>query len=135
MRRHSQGAYFLTEQSLYAEPGSASQGLSGFFRLGFASEDIHQADWSSSAGLRYHGLLPDRDQDIAGIAVTVNHTSDKYKTLNNAESTETDIELTYSAHITHWLTLQPDLQYIVNPGMVSAVKNAWVLALRTELEF
>jgi porin len=135
VRRNSQGAYLLTEHSLYIEPGHPSQGLAGFFRLGFASEDINQADWTSSAGLRYHGLLPGRNDDIAGISVTVNHASAKFKLLNDSKSCETAYELTYRGQIKPWLALQPDLQYIVDPNMNRATKNAWILGFRTEVEF
>ncbi|MCE9633421.1 MAG: carbohydrate porin [Methylophilales bacterium] len=135
VRRHSQGAYLLTEHSLYTEPDHPAQGLSGFFRLGFASEDIHQVDWTSSIGFRYHGLFEGRDDDIAGAAITLNHASDKYKLLNTSESHETDLELTYRAQIKPWLALQPSLQVIVHPNMDKTVDDAWVLGLRTEIEF
>ena len=107
VRRHSQGAYLLSEHSLYLEPGHPAQGLAGFFRIGFASSDINQADWTSSAGLRYHGLIPGRDDDITGLAVTINHASDKFRVIHNTESRETDFELTYCAQIKPWLELQP----------------------------
>ncbi|HEY8085140.1 MAG TPA: carbohydrate porin [Methylophilaceae bacterium] len=135
VRRSSQGAYFLSERSLYIEPGHPAQGLSGFFRIGFASADINQADWTSSAGLRYHGLIPGRDDDITGLAVTISHASDKFRALHNTESRETDFELTYRAQIKPWLGLQPDLQFIVDPNMEKGVDNAWVLGLRTEVTF
>jgi porin len=135
VRRRDYGAYFLTEHSLYAEPGHPSQGLAGFFRLGFASEDINQVDWTSSIGLRYHGLIAGRDDDIAGVAMTINHASDKYRSLNTAESHETGVELTYREQIKPWFAVQPNLQYIINPNMDPTIKNAWVLGLRTEFEF
>jgi porin len=135
VRRSSQGAYFLTERSLYKESGHPAQGLSGFFRIGFASAAINQADWTSSTGLRYHGLIPGHDDDIAGIAVTVSHASDKFRGVHNAESRETDFELTYRAQIKPWLDLQPDLQFIMDPNMNPGVKDAWVLGLRTEVTF
>ena len=133
VRRHSQGGYFLTEHSLYTENDHPSQGLSGFFRLGFATEDIHQADWTSSVGLRYHGLLPGRDDDIAGIAVTVNHASDKNRTLKALESRETDIEITYRAQIKPWLAIQPSIQEIINPGWDSKIDDSWVIGTRLEV--
>jgi len=32
------------------------------------------------------------------------------------QGTEELIELTYRAQVNPWLTLQPDLQYVINPG-------------------
>jgi porin len=133
LRHISHGVYFLAERTLLVEKDHPSQGLSGFVRFGTASKDIQQADWTGSLGLRYHGLLSGRDDDIAGIAITVNHASNKYRLLNNAGSSETDMEATYRAQINPWLALQPTLQYIANPNMDAALGNAWVVGARLEL--
>jgi len=135
VRHTSQGAYFLAERTLMVEKHHPAQGLSGFVRFGVASPDIHQADWTGSLGLRYHGLFDGRDDDIAGIAVTVNHASGKYQSINNSDSSETDVEATYRAQIKPWLALQPTLQYILNPNMDPIRKNAWVAGVRLEVAF
>lgn len=129
----SRGVYFLAERSLAAEEDHPSRGLSGFVRFGTATKDIHQADWTGSLGLRYHGLLAKRAGDIAGIAVTVSHASDRYRALNNAESSQTAVEATYRAEIYPWLALQPTLQYVANPNMDRILGNAWVVGTRLEL--
>ena len=134
-RRHNQGAYVMTERTLYTEKDHPSQGLSGFVRFGVASEDINLSDWTASAGLRYHGLILGRDNDIAGIAITVNHAGDKWRRLNNAESQETDVEATYRVQVKNWLAVQPMVQGIFNPGMDRSLKNAWVVGVRSELTF
>ena len=134
-KHRSQGIYVLTEHTLYVEPGHPSQGLSGFARFGTASDQVNQSDWTGSLGLRYHGLIDGRDDDIAGLAVTVNHASDHYQQLNNSESTETDWELTYRAQINGWLALQPDVQYIVHPNMDKTIDDAFILGLRAEVQF
>ena len=135
LRHISQGIYFLAERTLFVEKEHPSQGLSGFIRFGTASRDIHQADWTGSIGLRYHGLFDGRDDDIGGVAVTVNHASDKYQRLTSSLSRETDIEATYRAQIRPWLALQPTLQCILNPNMDSVQKNAWIAGMRLEVAF
>ena len=134
-KHRSQGVYVLAERSLFVEQGHPAQGLAGFVRLGFAPEKTQQVDWTSSVGLRYHGLFDGRDDDIMGIALTTNHASNLYRNLNNSERYETDFELTYRAQIKPWLALQPDLQFIVNPNMDLNLKDAWVFGVRTELNF
>jgi porin len=129
----SRGVYLLAERTLAVEKDHPSQGLSGFVRFGTASRDIHQADWTGSLGLRYHGLFSGRDNDIAGIAVTFNHASEKYRLFKNRESSQTNVEATYRAQINHWLALQPSLQFIANPNMDATVGNAWVIGTRLEL--
>lgn len=133
INRNVFGAYFLAERPVYLEREDKSQGLTGFFRFGYANKDVHQADWASSLGLHYIGLLDGRNDDIAGVAITVNHASSKYRSTNNAETNELNLELTYKAQIKPWLFIQPDLQYIVNPGMDKSYKNATVIGFRTEL--
>lgn len=134
-RRHNQGAYVLAERSLYLEKAHPSQGLAGFVRFGVASDDINQADWTGSLGLNYRGLLDSRDDDVAGVAVTVNHTSSKYRRANDANRNEVDVELTYRAQLKPWLAIQPNLQYIVNPGMDKTLKDVTIVGFRTEVAF
>ena len=51
------------------------------------------------------------------------------------------LELTYQAHLAPWLTLQPDLQYIINPdgGVLNPDgllrHDAVVLGLRSMITF
>ncbi len=135
LRRHRQGAYFLAERSLYAEKEDPNQGLAGFVRFGMASKGVHQSDWSGSFGLRYHGLIPGRDDDIAGIAMTTSHASKKYRRVNAAERSETAIEASYRAQLRPWIACQPMIQRIFNPNMNSMLNDAWFLGLRTEIIF
>lgn len=135
LRHQSQGVYFLAERSLLAEEHHPARGLSGFIRFGTASRDVHQSDWTGSLGLRYHGLFEQRGDDIAGISVTYNNASDKYRRLNNSDSNQTNVEATYRAQINPWLALQPTLQYIINPNMDPLIKDSWVIGARMEVAF
>lgn len=135
-RKHrSQGAYIVAERTLYLERGQPSQGLSGFLRFGTASERTNHLDWTASLGLRYRGLIAERGEDIAGIAVTLNHAGDRYRSANSGDSSEISLEMTYRGQIRTWLALQPTVQYIVNPSMDPALRNASVIGLRAEVDF
>jgi porin len=46
------------------------------------------------------------------------------------ERAETAIEWSYEMPLAGWLTLQPNLQYIVNPGGDSSIDDAVVAGLR-----
>ena len=52
-----------------------------------------------------------------------------------SESFETGFELTYSDNLTPWLAIQPDVQYILNPGTDPAADNALLLGTRLTLTF
>ncbi len=140
--RSSEGFYFLAERTLMTEKNHPAQGLSGFVRFGTASKDVHQADWTGSLGLRYHGLFEGRDDDITGIAITYNHASDKFRLLNvGTASNQTQMEATYRAQIKSWLALQPTLQFISNPNMKldtngnPTLQNVWIIGARAEIAF
>ena len=53
----------------------------------------------------------------------------------DATHLETQFELTFSDQISEHVTLQPDLQYVVNPGGDRSVDNALVLGLRVGIGF
>jgi porin len=133
-RHHNQGAYVLAERTLFMEQNQYTQGLAGFVRFGVAQDDVNQSDWSSSLGLHYRGLIPGRDDDTAGIAVTVNHAGDRYRRANDANSRETNWEATYRIQATPYFAVQPTLQFISNPGMDRTIDDVWVIGTRLELE-
>lgn len=141
VQRIDQGAYALAERTLMAEAGDPAQGLAGFVRWGFVNKNVYQVDWSGSVGLIYQGLFDGRDGDTAGIAVTTSHASGKYRQqqwLQNAvipKSSETIVELSYRAQVNGWFALEPTLQYIGNPNMDPALKDAWVAGARFEVAF
>lgn len=49
------------------------------------------------------------------------------------EDAEVTIELTYRAPLSPWLAVQPDLQYVINPGTEPDLANALVATARFEL--
>ena len=52
---------------------------------------------------------------------------------NGVDNAETNYELTYRAPINKWLTVQPDLQYIVDPGTNPAVRDDMIIGVRFEV--
>lgn len=131
----SQGAYFLAERTLMNEKDHPDQGLSGFVRYGVASKDIHQSDWTGSLGLRYHGLIDGRDDDISALGVTVSHASATFQRLNSSLGSETSIEATHRIQVKPWLALQPTVQYVLHPNMNPVRQNVWIMGARVEVNF
>jgi porin len=43
---------------------------------------------------------------------------------------ETALELTYLAQLASWIAVQPDLQYILNPGGAGTARHAFVLTMQ-----
>lgn len=131
VRKRSRGAYIIGEKQL-------SEDLTAFARFGVASGGVNQFDYAWSAGIVYTGLelLPAYDAGQLGFGVTRAHNSSAYKqaAATPANDAETSFELTYSDKITPWLSVQPDIQYVVNPGTDKALDDALVLGVRIILD-
>ncbi len=126
----NQGVHFEAAQMLYLEdPGDedAQQGLGVFFQASWAPEDRNEGMRYFGGGLIYRGLIRRRDDDVFGAGVAHFQTSSRLPELTH----ETAIELFYKARMNKWLTLQPDMQFIANPG--GAGRDALVVGLRFEL--
>jgi porin len=133
-RSHGNHGYYLRgEHQLLREVDDAAQGLAGFFRLGTAAGGINGFDRFASIGITYRGPFAMRDEDDLGLALASGRTSAAYRRFAGAGSHETAFELTYRAVLTPWLALQPDLQYVINPGAGLANGNALVGSLRAEI--
>ncbi|HCN01787.1 MAG TPA: porin, partial [Pantoea ananatis] len=51
------------------------------------------------------------------------------------EGSEYNYEIYYNAQLTRWLQLRPNLQYVVAPGAVSEVKDAFVGGISANVNF
>ncbi len=137
-KERSQGAYLLGETALYKE--NDGEGLAGFARFGTASGAVNQFEYAWSAGLVYTGLIPTRDEGQLGFGVTGARNGSEYRQAAlaanaPADDMETTFELTYSDKITPWLSVQPDFQYVMNPGTDRKRGNAVVLGTRFTIDF
>lgn len=134
----NQGFYVAAERKFADNPDDP--GLSIFGRLGFAETEVNQFSRYAGGGVSYQGLLAGRPDDTVGLAVAhVNNGSPFRRAAALAGSqvgkSETNFELTYRAPINDWLTVQPDAQWVINPGADPALKNAFVVGLRFEIGF
>ncbi|HUN44950.1 MAG TPA: carbohydrate porin [Stellaceae bacterium] len=152
--RGDYGFYALLDQMVWREPEAADQGLGIFLRLAGNPADRNLVDFYGDGGVTYKGLLPDRPDDVIGLGVAYANISDAARSLDKDSAAfgmsrpvrdfEAAIELTYSAQIMPWWTLQPDLQYIFHPTgggapasapQGPAIGDALVLGLRTTVKF
>ncbi len=129
------GIYGLVEGKLLARPKSDDGGLSGWIRLGIGNGQINPIDTYLGAGLVYTGAVPGRDKDQLGLAINRAGFSgpareaalSKGKTLLDAETT---LEATYSYAFANWLSIQPDVQYVMHPSGQPQLRNATVVGVR-----
>jgi porin len=125
MHHGNYSLYGVMDQIVWKSAGA--QSVNVFARIMGAPDDQNLIDFSFNGGVTMTAPLPGRDNDQAGIDIGVgkvsNRTSDldrDFAVFSNSpypiRGTETLIELTYQAQVTPWLIMQPDLQYVFNPG-------------------
>mgnify|MGYP005814108215 CR=1 FL=1 len=76
--------------------------------------------------------------EALGLAITSARTGSSYRQAQQLvgdpiDKAETAVELTYRRALTPWLTIQPDLQWILSPGASRELRNALVVGLRVEM--
>jgi porin len=114
-------------------PGGVAMSAS----LGWADPVVNRIDGSSVLGFNYTGLIPSRPIDILGVGAVYAHFPRAAATRDNYELA---IETLYRVRLTQWISLKPDLQYILHPsgsGMLNAPlrRDALVVSLRMEMSF
>lgn len=133
-RKKNRGIYGIGETMLIAEEGNEDQGLGAFMQLGFASGDRNQFSRYIGGGLNYTGLFPSRDEDTFSFGVAHATNGEAYRdSVESSDRSETAYEANYRAALLPYLSIQPDFQYIVNPGTDPTIKDAVVLGVRLEL--
>ncbi len=139
-RRGNGGVYMLAERKLVREKSDDAQGLSGWVRFGFADERFNAIGRYAGGGLVYTGAFAGRNEDQLGLAFSRIRFGSRYRlaaalTGETVSEGETNIELTYRTAVAPWLTVQPDLQYVIDPGGVRGRRDALVAGIRTEIGF
>jgi porin len=134
------GMYLLGERAVHREPQDPGRGLAAFARVGFADSEVNAVGFYAGGGLAYTGLFRRRREDRLGLGVAAAVAGDEFEEASEAEGTplsgaEVAIELTYRMQLTPWLAVQPDIQYIVDPGFDEDVGNALALGTRVEVAF
>lgn len=140
------GYYAVTDQMLFRECGEpgvsekCDEGLGCFQRIAFTAPDRNIVDLYFDTGLTYKGLIPRRDKDTVGMAFGYAQLSNGARDSLAHEGAspvgaEMGLEFTYQAAITPWFVVQPDLQYVINPGVTSDLGNALVIGCRVSITF
>jgi porin len=132
-RTTNRGAYLTLEKAFHREQEEANQGLAGYLRVGVADGRINPIENFVGVGLVYTGPFEGRDQDRLGFALNTGFVGDDYLESGDFDTHETALELTYQFKLNDNFYLQPDLQYIINPGFDPALKDSFVVGLRAVL--
>jgi porin len=132
--RGSFGAYVLGDKTLWARSQTDPRSLSAFVQLGLGDGRVNQIAGYAAGGLTLAAPIVSRDQDLLGVAVASalngTHFGRAQSAMGIPAAGETTLELTYSAQLRPWLSVQPDAQLVIHPGGTRALRNAIVPGLR-----
>ena len=149
--------YAVADQMIWRDPKDedGDRAISFFIRaMGTPEEDRNLIDVSMNAGFTFHEPIYHRDDDTCGLGMGYAKVGDHASGLDRdtafytgafhpVRSGETYVEATYQYQLTAWCQLQPDFQYVFNPGAGVAnpnspdrkVKNEAVVGLRLNVLF
>lgn len=107
-----------------------------FLRFGEANETLNPLADYAGAGIVVEGVFAARPDDRFGLAVASAGAGDGYRRrLAAPASRETTWEMSYRVVLNEHVALQPDIQYVVNPGARQDIDNTLVLALRAVFSY
>lgn len=133
-QQKNSGAYVMAEQTLLDANKYEEMGLVAFVRYGRANNDVNPLENNLNAGVVLSGLV---DNDELGFVYSSVENTGKFMQSQMmvgapVESKEEIFELTYRLDINRWLAVQPDIQYVINPGTDPTLNNAVVVGARFE---
>ena len=140
------GLWLQGDQMLYRPSPESPRSLWAFAVFGTAgpATALLQTYWQ--VGLVKKGTFEGRDHDSIGLAVNSSWISSTLIAAQNqanalvpgstqVQSSETTIELNYRLQPTPFMSLMPNVQYVIHPNGLSSIGNALVLGLQARVTF
>jgi porin len=148
------GLYFIADQMLYRIPQSTSvpliansgqetaapsltdKGLGIFAYIGLAPRNSSVINFYVDGGLNYKGLIPTRDNDVLGVGFAYGHLNNNPQGNDGSSNPgyEMVFEATYQIMLNPWLSLQPDVQYVIQASSAD-IPNALILGTHATVSF
>ena len=137
-RQGSYGVYGIADQEIWRDGKGSARAVMLFSQLGFADPKVNQVAGYLGGGITLVAPFKGRAQDEVGLGVAAARIGSHYKRSQerlglDVSGGETAIELTYLFQLAGWCAIQPDVQYVIDPGALRSVPDAFVLGLRVAL--
>jgi porin len=147
-KRNNGGVYAVVDQGIWRRPDSEEQGLNFFLRLGGSPSDRNLISFYADGGIGFRGPFASRPDDVVTLGAAYSNISADAARADRlagpptpVRNYEAVIELSYKAAVRPGWWVQPDLQYVFNPGGnvenpngSGVIPSALVLGLRTTLK-
>lgn len=133
----SAGAYAILEQKVWHQKfydKTNENGLYTFAQYGHADGKVTEVTDYLGAGVNWVGPYQKAAPDTLGVGVAAARLSEATGA-GFGEDWEVAVEGFYNFQVTPYLSVKPDLQYIVHPGGDPTLKDALVATVRVTLAF
>ena len=136
--RDNHGTYVTAEFRPRSEPEPGAPRWSAFVRAGQANDRVNVFERHVAAGVVAALPWPGTHGSQFGLAASEARLGADYRSLQRQAGAdlaryERNVELTWRVPLGEHVVLQPDVQYVVNPGAERRIPNAWVVGVRLEL--
>jgi porin len=138
---NSYGFYWHADQMVWQEEPGSDQGLTLWSAFVLSpQQNISKLPFQVNSGIVYKGLVPARDHDTTMLGFVYGNFSDDYAgtvaaTGAGTPSYEIALEAGYRIQVTKFAYIQPNVQWIINPGGTGNIPNALVLGAQMNVTF
>jgi porin len=140
------GVYAMADQMVYRPDTSVSRVLRVGGLVGIGDRQTSQYSYFIAGGGLYQGTFRGRNSDFVSFSVAYVQTNPCLTAFQQdrnvvspgsigIQTYESVAEIDYNFQITPWLSVRPNLQYIINPGGTGKIPNAFVIGLYTGVTF
>ncbi|HEY3909852.1 MAG TPA: carbohydrate porin [Stellaceae bacterium] len=145
--------YAIIDQTLWKTPDTGAQEVDIFWEGMLAPSDRNLSNLFLDGGVSWKGPIAGRADDVAGLAFTFAGIGANARDFSKDvvfysgagapyDRGETVLEATYRATLAPWLDVQPDIQYVFNPGAAiptaqspRPLKNDLIFGVRVTVNF
>ena len=145
--------YAVADQLIWRDERRPDKTIGLFGRvMGTPLNDRNVIDFSANVGMVAHSPFNNRPSDTFGLGLGYAHVSSQLGQFDDntvaftgswqpTHTSEVILEATYQYQLRPWIQLQPDIQYVINPGggvanpnnPTTRIQNEWIIGLRTNI--
>ena len=139
--RNSYGFYWHADQMVFQEAPGSDQGLTLWTAIVLSpQQNVAKLPFQVNGGAVYKGLIPLRDDDFTCFGIVYGKFSSDYARSVDVDDAgyptyEMVFEFNYKIQVTKFAFVQPDVQWVVNPGGTGNIPNALVLGMQAGVTF
>lgn len=136
------GFYLMGQQTVWRSQKNPDNNLALWGGLTYAPQtEVAKMPLMGFAGFVWQGLVPGRNQDKLLGAVLVGSLSSDYAdsvaggTYGRPGNTEVVLDFSYIIRLSQQVFIQPDIQYVMNPGGYNTIADTLVIGMQFGISF